>query len=202
MYLLCLKSGGGPPMTYFIELDSNLVETARITYNYSEASGFLNDSVFVLTQPGLKITKINTSGDTLWSYFLNEEFALPSDITFHRNNSVVVAGRIDDGQAFGYIMKISDSLITTSSGSLPIFEHPKFYPNPADKSIRLEISESLINKYGSVNVHFFDLTGKSVRNYSDIMTDYEFNIQDIQAGIYQYVIQNKFLSFKGKIVIQ
>jgi len=99
------------------------------------------------------------------------------------------------------VAAIEEGLAVTGVNDFRSAEELQVYPNPARDILHIQTGGRMISGFT-----LFDLSGKKVKelelNTGQSSTEIEMNIQDLEAGVYLYSVQNDGLPSTGKLIIQ
>jgi hypothetical protein len=204
IYLPTFKLHFNGPESWIAVFDTSLNQLYSFNYPAMETCNFIDKGNFMGTLSGITFYRGDSVGDSLWSYFINEEDGGIRSIVFDSIGYAYACGAINDGvSSVGLIIKLRDSLITSTNETKSIGDDPKVvvYPNPTGRQVTIKLPEKLT--YGDcLFFTLYDSTNKSVYSIDNIFKDETvLDLVDLPSAIYHYTLSNKNIHLTGKIII-
>lgn len=197
-----LTTGGA--ITEIYKLDSSLNKLDSSTVQSLRTPTSINDSVFLGSQDGITIYSYNFYGDTLWTFFINEEDGALFFFNPINNSKILACGRISDGSySFGLILKLDYSLSTSVNESINFNEENKvfIYPNPSGRTVTIRIPD----KFSKMDFFLFTLYDNSNRpifsKHNILSGETILDFENLPSSIYHYTLINKNAFLTGKLII-
>ena len=204
IYLPTIKSHYNGPTSWIAVYDTALNQIYSFDYPTMEACEFNDENHFLGAYSGITFYKGQTSGDSIWSFYINEVDGGIRSISFDSIGCGYACGAISDGvTSVGLIVKICDSLSTSISGNLNFQEENNviIYPNPSGRIVTIRIPEKF-SKMDSFLFTLYDDSNRPVFSRRNILTgETVIDLANLPSTIYHYSLINKDTYLTGKIIL-